>query len=85
MIKNENVANGVKRIMELYMQEDYDYVTLLARRGQRPTGINSISEEIEFIKRILSEESHENIKEIAKISFRLIKALNEEIYQLYNY
>jgi hypothetical protein len=83
---SSDVDKLVDKVMQIYRQEDYDFVVSLAKEGKKPQGIKTIAGEIEFIKRneLAKDMSDSNIRKAASIIQRKIKALNAEIYENLN-
>lgn len=82
MTIQERVNRGVEVIMDIYMKEDYDYVVELAKKGEKPRGIESLEEEIAFVRRFV-RDSDEIIELVAEITFKKIKMLDAEIFAKY--
>lgn len=81
------VDSLVDKILDLYKDNDYDYVVALAKRGERPEGDYTVDGEIEFMKRndlIDNQLSDTEIKQAAEILCQKLKTINDEIYHRYN-
>ncbi len=82
----EKINKVVETIINIYMEEDYDYMVSLAKKGQRVEGLSSIDEGIDFIKRnnLGDGLSDEDIRKVAEIVFPRIKAIEGEAFSKYN-
>jgi hypothetical protein len=84
-----DIDNLVTKIIQIYHEEDYDYVVSLAKKGQRAeAGIRTIEDEIEFIEsNNLNSEglSHDDLKIVAKIVMDKIWDIDNDVYYKYNH
>jgi hypothetical protein len=84
--KADPVMDVVYRVIDIYKREDYDYVVTLAKKGQKPEGIGTIKEEIDFLKRnsLVEGLSEKQIREVARLALTKIADLNKGVYARYS-
>lgn len=82
------INNLVNNIIQIYYENDYDYVVSLSKKGEKPeTNIKTIEDEIKFIEtnNLNSENlSYEDLEIAADIIRNKIYDIDNEIYLKYN-
>ena len=80
----EEMKKAINKAIQIYMENDYDYVVSLAKAGKElPESITG-EDYIEFLKRnsIVPENmTEEDIQKVANISSKKISEIETEIYK----
>ena len=76
----------VDKVVQLYMENDYDYVVSLAKAGKElPESITG-EEYVEFLKRnsiVPADMLEEDIQKVADIATKRIDEIEAEVYKKY--
>jgi hypothetical protein len=76
----------VTQVVDVYKHEDYDYVVNLAKNGERPVGIDTVEDGMDWLKRNGMDGglSDDDLRTASGIILEKIREIDDEVWDKYH-